>query len=225
MCIKWEVADETPNDTRNASVPSWFKRPWAIISGIAVTVGVFFLNINSVLTNARTFPTELSKTANEITSWYYEDASWKGYWTSKPEFYVDIEDMNLSSIPFAISIHAENGELSGQISHKSICNSLAWDFALFEGSIDRFGDSAEITVYDIIGGRKVYFENLKLSLDGSIMTVESLEGSVNKLPKVRIALDPNVKDWPEEFCEGKQAALIDLARRFAKERANNKQLK
>jgi len=42
-------------------------------------------------------------------------------------------------------------------------------------------------------------------------------------PKARIALDPNVKEWPSEFCTGKQAAEIKMVGRIAKEQQAKQQ--
>lgn len=198
---------------------SWLKKPWAIVVATATVVGVFFLNINTVLTNARTFPNEVHKTTDQFSSWYYDDAGWNGYWTSSPEAYVDVADMKLSQARFGLDLEVQNGKIDGMIADQQICAAVPFDFVLLSGHVDTFGKSATVVAWDTFDGHDVIFAKLKLKLVDRIMTVEPVEGAARLFPTARIALDPNVKEWPEEFCEGKRAAMSKMLDQLLKERA------
>lgn len=196
---------------------SWLKKPWAVVVAVATVVGVFFLNINTVLSNARTFPSEVRETADQFSSWYYDDAAWTGYWTTEPVGYVDEPDMHLSQFPFGLYMKVANGSIDGMISDQPICDSVPFDFVLVSGHVDTFGKSATLLAWDTIGGHDVNFAKLKVRLDEGIMTVEPIEGVTRLFSEARIAFDPSTKEWPSEFCTGKTAEEIKLRQKLAKE--------
>lgn len=179
----------------------------------------FFLNINSVLTNVRAFPSEVRKTTNQFSSWYYDDAGWTGYWTSSPVGYVDQADMNLSQEPVGVYLKVENGSIDGMISNQKICDSIPFfDFVLLKGQIDTFGSSATVTAWDTIEGHDQNFAKLKLKIDNGIMTVEPVQGVTRLFPAARIAPDPSNTNWPSEYCEGKTAATVKMLQQIMERR-------
>jgi hypothetical protein len=221
MCRVNEESEKKPDPKPHGW--NWLKKPWAVVVAVATVVGVFFLNINAVLTNARTFPSEIRKATDQFTSWYYDDDAWTGYWTSEPEAYVDEADMKLSQFPFGLYMKVENGSIDGMIANQEVCSSVPFDFVLLSGHVDTFGNSATVLAWDTLEGHDVYFAKLRLKMDEGIMTVEPIEGTARMFPKARIALDPNVKEWPSEFCTGKQAAEIKMVGRIAKEQQAKQQ--
>jgi hypothetical protein len=197
------------------SKPSFFERlerRWFLIAGIVVVVGWLLLNANTVLSNVRSWPTEARKTGDQLSSWYYDDAAWNGYWTSSPQQYVDEPDMNLSQTPVAVSLEVHDGNIDGMISTKPICDFVPFfDFVMLRGHVDTIGSSATVVAWDTIEGHDQDFAKLKLKRDGVVMTVEPLEGTVKLFPKARIALDPKTKHWPVEFCQRKTDDTVKIA--------------
>jgi hypothetical protein len=204
------VIQRVSEHPKKSSWWAWLKRPWAIVVAVATVIGVFFLNINSVLTNVRAFPSEVRETGAQLSTWYYDDDAWNGYWTSHPEAYVDVADMNLSKFPYGLYLQVQNGEIDGMIADQPVCLSVPFDFVLVRGHVDTFGKSATVFAWDTIGGHDVNFAKLKLKIVDGIMTVEPVEGVKRLFPTARIAFDPTAKEWPAEFCEGKQAAMSKM---------------
>jgi hypothetical protein len=208
---------------KNAQVPKpslleRLEKRWFVIAGIVVAVGWLLLNANTVLSNARAYPNEVRKTGNQLSSWYYDDAAWNGYWTSESEGYVDKPDMNLSPTPVAVSLEVHGGNLEGMISTKPICDFVPFsDFVLLRGHVDTLGSSATVVAWDTIEGHDQDFAKLKLKRNGAVITVEPQEGTVKLFPKARIALDPNTKEWPAEFCSGKRDETIKIAEQAIRE--------
>ncbi len=190
----------------------WLKKPWAITVAVATVVAIFFLNINTVLTNVRAFPSEVRKTSGQFSSWYYDDAAWRGYWTSNPQLYVDAEDMHLSAEKVVLDLDVENGVIDGTIATQQICDSMpVLDFLLVRGHVDTLGSGAMAVVWDTFGGHNQDIARLALKRDGVVMTVIPTEGFVKYFPKqARIARDTKPKE-NEPFCPGKMDEVVKVA--------------
>ncbi|WP_300578265.1 hypothetical protein [Phenylobacterium sp.] len=186
----------------------WVTKPWALAVAVGAALGAVLLNINPILSNVRQLPSEVQKTSDQFSSWYYQDAAWSGRWINDPEGYVDGADLNLSSERMAIDMNVTNGIIGGTIATPQICDAIPFfDFRLIRGRVNATRTSARVVVWDIFEGHRRDVAAVDLKLDGSVMTVVPKEGSVTLFPaKARIAFDPG--ETPSApFCEGRQAAI------------------
>lgn len=181
----------------------WLTKPWAVTVAVCGALGAFLLNINPILSSVRELPSEMQKTSDQFSSWYFQDASWSGRWINNPEGYLDAEDMNLSDDKIAIDLEVKNGDIGGTIATPQICETLplAGDL-LLEGRVRVTRDSAWVVAWSIIGGHRRNVAALNLERDGGVMTVTPLEGNVSLFPAgARIALDPGDRSSAETVCD------------------------
>lgn len=164
-----------PHAATPPSVP-WYKRMWVIVAGavsVAFTVG---LNGPTLLENARKLPAEIEKTWAQYASWRHDDEAWTGDWSTFPEGILDVTDMRLSEgVDLKISLWAEGGEIGGVIAAGTICSALPYDYLQLQGRVS--GNIAQLEVWDILQGRRVVFDHLKLLREGDVITVHPAAGS------------------------------------------------
>lgn len=202
------------------------KRPWTWLVGFVTLTGALLLNITTVLANLRELPEELRKTEDQFSTWYFEDDEWDGYWTSSPEGYVDGAGRRLTPEDFAIKLAIDKGQIDGMISTRPICDTVpAFDYILLRGDVDWFGDSASVIAFDFFEGRQVDIAELRLHRDGIVMEVEPVEEEVSLFSQSRIAKDAISESWPNEFCEGKRARLVETLRKLPEELLDSKKPK
>lgn len=187
----------------------WVAKPWAVIVAVGAALGAVLLNINPILSNVRQLPSEVRKTSDQFSSWYYQDAVWSGRWINNPEGYVDGADLNLSSERMAVDMNVTQGIIDGTISTPQICDSFPFfDSLLIRGKVNATRSSARVVVWDVFEGHRRDVAAVDLKLDGLVMTVVPKEGSVTLFPaKARIAIDPSEPTSEASFCEGKQEAI------------------
>lgn len=176
------------------------------------------MNSSTILTNLRSLPGDVGKTSDQFSRWYHDDVAWTGRWTNSPEGYVDMEDMGLTAEPIVIDIEAKNGVIDGTIATKQICANVPMvNFLLLRGSVDISG--ANVVAWDIIGGHKRDFAELKLTRDGDEMTVVPTGGAMELFPmQSKMAFDPNKPTEGTEFCEGKSEAMMKLVGELTRKR-------
>jgi len=194
------------------SVP-WYKRAWVVISTISAASFLFLLNAPTVLQNVRKLPDEARETYSQYRSWVKEDTEWTGHWSSFPEGVVDMADMRLSNVDMQITIWASQGEIDGTIATKVICRSIpVLNFVLLRGHVN--GDTATVTVWDIVEGQKTDFAELKLVREGDVLTVTPLSGRKDWFPATaRLGRHPreaNVQPEPDStFCAQEMKDFIN----------------
>jgi hypothetical protein len=176
---------------------------------IGGVVGAILLNINPILTNVRQLPSELQKTRDQFSSWYYQDDAWSGRWINNPEGYVDAEDMKLSQERMVVDIQVKRGVIDGIVATPQICASIpSFDFLLLRGKVNSTRSSARVIVWDVFEGHKREVASLNLKRDEAVMTVVPKHGAVKLFPaRALIALDANGITPEEPFCDGKQQAI------------------
>ncbi len=184
------------------SKPPWYKRAWVVASavgGIAFTLG---MNGPTLLQNIRKLPSEVNATSEQYLSWIKEDEEWTGNWSTFPEGIVNMEDMKLSTgVDLRISLHSKNGEISGEISSGAICKGFpAFDFLLVRGNVS--GNSAHLTVWEIIGGETKTFEEIELNRQEGVITVIPKAGASSWFTnRARLGKHPETdKDFLQNFC-------------------------
>lgn len=114
-------------------------------------------------------------------------------------------DMRLSeATDLKISLQAKNGELGGMIAAGNVCANVPFDFLLLRGSVS--GTTANVEVWDIIGGHQRVFEHLKLVRDGNVITVHTLGGASSWFPQgARIGKHPDADEaFMNGFCKEKK---------------------
>jgi hypothetical protein len=128
--------------------------------------------------------------------WYYDDKAWTGVWSARPEGYVDSGDMKLSDTDLMLNLIVDHGKVGGDLSTKAICKiNPMFDYLMLEGDIS--GDTATITAFDFIGGKRENFFRFTAKREGVVMNVELKEGFIDWIPRpVRIARHPDEGEDP-----------------------------
>gem|GEM_PF-2517582 len=220
MATKKKAKPAQPIEAPPPSVPvadkPWWKSTWLKITAGVTAVAVLLTNINSILASSRALPGEFGKTADQFSEWYGEYPAWKGYWTNFPEGFVDMAEMNLSKEDFRLNIdETKDGSISGTIETRGVCGKVPYfDQFLVDGSISSWR-SAEIEIFDYVGGYRRDFARLKLKRDDEIMTVIPLDDPGGIFAKeARIARAPPDligSDGHEALCGDKRFKFISEA--------------
>lgn len=169
----------------------WYRRVWFLITLIGAEVYGLLANGPALLSNAEKLPSEFERVSGKFLSWYYKDQAWMGLWSATPEGYVDTGDMKLSDVDIKLHLVAEHGRIGGEIAMKSICRVIPmFDYLLLEGKVS--GDTAAITAFDFIGGKRKNFFRFTAKRDGVVITVSPKEGAQEWLPPApaRVGLHP-----------------------------------
>lgn len=207
----------TPAPTETPK-PLW-SRPWVIFAAAVTSLATVLTGVGTILAQSRSLPSEWQKTYDQVTSWYYEDSQWTGRWSNNPEAYVDEADMDLSKDPIELEIVVKNGLIDGTIATKGICDRTPFaQFLLLRGDVS-WGGTANVEVWDVIGGHQVDFGVLKLERDGETMEVIFEEGAKDLfLARAKIArASKQATSDRSEFCAGKTARITKVLEEVARE--------
>lgn len=155
---------------------------------------MFTLGLNGpmLLQNIRKLPAEVETTRDKYYGWLKNDADWTGDWSNFPEGIVDMGDMRLTEgVDLKISLQAKNGALEGMIASGKVCEKMpALDFLLLRGSVS--GSTANLEVWDIIGGHQRVLEKLRLVREADVITVQPDLGTASWFPhSARIGKHPS----------------------------------
>ncbi|MBB5882956.1 hypothetical protein GGR74_004206 [Xanthomonas arboricola] len=185
------------DEVRSRQKPGvWTLSKLAICAAIPSVLGFFtwlLINGPTALQNSRALPSETIKTWSTFSAWLHEDEEWNGYWSASSEGYINSSEMDLSNSDLVLILSASNGALSGTVASKSICRAIPlFNYNLVDGKISITGNTANILIYDYIGGRKVELESLQLRRDGVVIEAVS-RGGLLQMPvsPVRIARRPH----------------------------------
>lgn len=174
------------------------------------------LNAPQVLQNSRILPNEVRETVAQYRSWVKEDSEWTGYWSANPEGLMDIAEMKLSNVDMQIKIEASQGEIDGTIVTKEICKEIPmFNYVLLHGEV--FGNTANVTAWDMVQGHEVNFAQLKLVRDGDVITVTPTAGRKEWFPsKARLGRstteDSVGQESDQTFCAPERKALVEKLR-------------
>lgn len=172
----------------------WYKKIWVVLSILGFVFFTLIVNAPALFANLENLPSDTNRVKKRFLGWYYDDEAWTGLWSGFPEGYVNLAEMELSDVDLTIDLISENGEINGIIASKKMCEATPFSpFLLIDGGVN--GNTATISIYDYIGGRRTDFVTAKLSRDGAVMTVHPVGGLVEWLPdKARLGLDPDPND-------------------------------
>ena len=110
--------------------------------------------------------------ADRAVAWHYKTDLWNGYFSSWFEGMVNIEELNLSESSMALALQAAGNTIDGGMSEKQLCRIFPpQDFKLVRGTISHFGNSAEIQIFEFVGGRTTVYAELTLHHDGLVLEV------------------------------------------------------
>lgn len=156
--------------------PPWHKRAWLVISIIGAGLIWLLANGLTILTNAEKLPTEAERVYGEFLSWHHDDKEWQGVWSAYSDGYIDFSEMDVSDVDYILYLQAEHGVIDGAFSTKTICKTVPMlDYLLLEGKTD--GDTASITAYDFIDGKRINFFRFIAKREGLAMTLTLKEGA------------------------------------------------
>ncbi|MBB4591873.1 hypothetical protein [Xanthomonas cannabis] len=192
---------------------------WAAIPSVFGFFAWILINGPTALQNSRALPSETIKTWSTFSAWLYEDEEWNGYWSASSEGYINSSEMDLSNSDLVLILSASNGALSGTVASKSICRAIPlFNYNLVDGGISITGNTASITIYDYIGGRKVELESLRLRRDGAVIEATS-RGGLLQMPDspIRIARRPHGSkddnlEPDHQYCLEERNALFEKVR-------------
>lgn len=192
-----------------------------IVTGVGA-VALLLSQLTSIVTDARRFPAEVTKTTDQLFEWYGAYDEWKGRWTYFPEGNVGMADMKLTTEPFHLMIDTSaGGDIGGSIETKGICERAPYfDTLLIEGKIGS-ASKAEVDVFDYVGGHKQLFAKIALRRTAGEMVVQPVEDPLGMFQKeTRIALAPtdltDTYDF-EHICPEKRWKIIHKALGAARE--------
>lgn len=185
----------------------WYRRVWVIVVSVATMAFTLGLNGPTLLQNIRLLPSEVEAAHDQFVGWLKEDVDWTGDWSTFPEGIVNIADMHLSDgVVLKISLHSNKGTLGGMVATRRICTSLlAFDFLLLRGSIS--GNTANVEVWDIVGGHERVFGSMKLVRENGIITIWPDKRGESWFPTgVRIGKHSNqsTENFMADYCNRRQ---------------------
>lgn len=170
----------------------------------------------TLLQNARIIPEEFKITISQFRSWVKEDNEWTGHWSSFPEGFVDLADMQLTETDLEITIWATEGYIDGTIATKKVCETLPIvDYFLLRGEVS--GDKANVVAWDIIKGHKTDFAELILERKNGVITVTPKSGHTDLFPAIaRIGqhpLEPGEDPKPtSDYCKEEREEFRKMVR-------------
>lgn len=199
---------ERPSAPPLRNTEPWYRRVWVIVVSVGTIAFTLGLNGPTLLQNIRQLPSEVEATRDQFVGWLKEDAAWTGDWSAFPEGIVNMADMRLSDgVDLKISLHSRNGALGGMVATRRICTSLpAFDFLLLRGSIS--GNTANVELWDIVGGHERVFETMKLVREDGVITVWPNKRGESWFPAgARIGKHPNqpAEDFMTDYCNRRQS--------------------
>lgn len=116
--------------------------------------------------------------ADRAVAWHYKTNLWNGYFSNWFEGIVNMEDLNLSESSMTLALQASGNSIDGGMSEKRLCGIFPpQDFKLVRGTISHFGNSAEIQIYEFVGGRTKVFAEFTLHHDGLVLEVTPKKNS------------------------------------------------
>jgi hypothetical protein len=152
----------------------WYKKVWTLGVAAVGVIAAIGLKGPEVVDGLRKLPATISSAYEQFSTWKSDDAEWVGVWSNNTEGYVDSEDMRISATEMRFEIESTRGVLTGVVASRKICKSLPiFNFVLIDGKTSF--SSADVDVFDFVGGRRQLFAKLKLQRDGPVLIVKAVD--------------------------------------------------
>ncbi|WP_146681491.1 hypothetical protein [Thioclava sp. F28-4] len=135
---------------------------------------------------------------------FYQTPRWSGIFDSFPEGVVDMADYGLTEEnKAAVDLVVEGNWVNGTIWWDQSCNlGLPWSGILIQGYINFGGKSAEMEIFDFVGGHKVTFMTGTFRVDDQILEMSDFPVETD-LNGSRLFHNPDpatIEDWPSNYC-------------------------
>lgn len=169
---------------QNRSAQAWWRKLWASRSAWTLVGGaVVFVLTQGVesLANLRKLPSEAIQTLHLLQSWYYDDASWTGTWSSREEG--NVEDYRQSDVPIKISLGTERGVVVGEMFNRTVCEGNPMiSYVLVEGEI--IHGKLLARAFTHVGGQRRYLYSFQAhrSRDEPVITLTPKQDPSGLLP-------------------------------------------
>ncbi len=161
------------------------------------------------------FKIHLAEARIYVSGLVYRTEIWTGIFDTFPEGFVDMNDMEISSlVDAALEIEVvEGNRLDGRVWWEKSCDlGSPYSGLLLEGYIRVGGSSADVVVYDFRGGRRLEYFSGRLSNDGLLVHFSEFPNQTG-LNGSRIAHNPEpakLENWEELHCEWFTKAIQEL---------------
>lgn len=182
-----EVTRGNADLSKKLGVTEALKAFTALVSFVAAVLGLLVLYAN----NKGAF----ADLTDDFYGWLYEDAAWTGLFNNFPEGYVDMASMGLSDTSMQIVMSAKRGKIDGAIAERSLCTvGFPHDYKLLRGEVNLLGRTADLVVWDVVGGHHRDYATLSASLEGVILNVEggTKESRWPAVTAVRLGQHPSI---------------------------------
>jgi len=192
----------------------WYKTTWMIISYICGMIYVAVTNAPQFFENLQKTPATVISTYNQFSSWYFDDDSWSGLWSSNTGFSVDWQDMHLSDTDLVVSMESYQGTISGVIFTKNVCNTIPLlGMLMLEGKVNFFGESADGMLFEYIDGSRKNLSTIKLTKNGSLLDVLPINDRFKFIPaKIKIIKQIEIEDESKSLLPNDENGFIDVCK-------------
>lgn len=159
------------------------------------------------------FKTNFPEASASITNMIYSPDAWTGTFDKYPEGLVDMSLLGISTnVNAALQIEVvEGNHLDGRIWWQGSCAfGGPYSGLLLEGKIKLGGSSADVTIWELVGGHRVDIAQGLLKVDGIMIRFSKFPMSLGLNESV-IAKNPEpvrLEDWPNLYC----ASFVDTLR-------------
>lgn len=152
------------------------------------------------------FEKNLPEAYEYVTSIVYNSEAWTGTFDKYPEGLVDMASLGISSnVNAALEIEVVEGRrLDGRVWWKGSCGfGSPYSGLLLDGQIRLGGSSAEVVIWELVGGHRVDIAHGFLEFDGIMIEFSEFPITLG-LNKSKIAKNPEpvrLDDWPSLYCD------------------------
>lgn len=152
------------------------------------------------------FKTNLPEASNYINNIVYSPEAWTGTFDKFPEGFVDMSSFGISTdVDAALEIEVVRGNhLDGRIWWQGSCDfGGPYSGLLLEGKIKLGGSSADVIIWELVGGNRVNIAQGLLEIDGLLIKFSKFPMSLGLNDSV-IAKNPEpaqLDDWPNLYCD------------------------
>lgn len=212
-------ADKSANEA--TSVTTWPQKANRVIRLTKIAYFVFGVVIGlaidalSIPKSIVEFKSHIAEARRYVSDLVYRTDIWPGIFDTFPEGIVNMNDLEISSIvDAALEIEVvEGNRLDGRVWWEKSCElGSPYQGLLLEGYIRIGGASADVKIFDFLGGQRVDFFSGRLENDGLLVYFSEFP-PLSGLNGSNIARNPEpaeLENWQEMHCEWFSEAIQDL---------------
>lgn len=152
------------------------------------------------------FENNLPEAYDYVTSIVYSSEAWTGTFDKYPEGLADMASLGISTnVDAALELEVvEGNRLDGRIWWQGSCAlGSPYSGLLLDGRIKLGGSSAEVVIWELVGGNRVDIAHGLLEIDGIMIGFSEFPVSLG-LNESIIARNPEpvrLEDWPNLYCD------------------------